>query len=388
MIDSTKTIPVADILVVDDTAANLQLLTVMLKERGHKVRPVPSGKLALQAAHRKTPDLILLDINMPEMDGYEVCMALKADPVLADVPVIFISANNEAMDKVMAFSIGGVDYITKPFQFDEVEARVETHLKIQRLQANLRQSNERLRVLEQLKTDLTNMLVHDMRTPLTSILSGLSTMESMGELNDLQKELLTMGIRGGQTLLGMVNDLLDISKMEDGSLQLERESLSPEELVRAALLQVQALAESKRLVLNTEIDPELPKLSADREKVQRTLMNLLGNALKFTPDGGTVTVAAKRDEKENAVLFAIRDTGEGIPQEAFEQIFDKFGQVESRHAGHTHSTGLGLTLCKMVVELHGGRIWVESQLGEGSVFQFTLPLEVLVAPRENPIAPD
>jgi len=215
-------VPTADILVVDDTPANLQLLAVMLKERGHKVRPVPTGKLALQAAHKQTPDLILLDINMPEMDGYEVCMALKADPILADVPVIFISANNEAMDKVMAFSIGGVDYITKPFQFDEVEARVETHLKIQRLQATLRQSNERLRVLEQLKSDLTNMLVHDMRTPLTSILSGLSTMESMGELNDLQKELLTMGIRGGQTLLGMVNDLLDISKMEDGSLQLER----------------------------------------------------------------------------------------------------------------------------------------------------------------------
>lgn len=364
----------AEILIVDDTPANLHLLAAMLKERGHKVRPVPSGKLALQAARRAQPELILLDINMPEMNGYEVCMELKADPQLAEIPVIFISANTDTMDKVKAFAIGGVDYVTKPFQFDEIEARVETHLKIRRLQLRLHDSNEQLHALEQHKADLTNMLVHDLRTPLTSILSGLMTMDSFGGLNDLQQEIISMGIQGGQTLLGMINDLLDISKMEDGSVKLTLEQLSPAELVSAALQQVQALAQGKGLVLQTDIAPELPMLNVDRDKVQRTLTNLLGNACKFTPGGGTITVAVRRAVEENAVLFAIHDTGEGIPHEAFKRIFEKFGQVETRKAGHNQSTGLGLTLCKMAVEMHGGRIWVESEPGEGSTFLFTLPL--------------
>lgn len=145
--------PSADILVVDDTPANLQLLSDMLKQRGHKVRPIPDGRLALQAARRKRPELILLDINMPEMSGYEVCDKLKADPSLSEVPVIFISANTDILDKVKAFALGGVDYVTKPFQFEEVEARVETHLEIRRLRLELVGLNRSLqdKVREQVK---------------------------------------------------------------------------------------------------------------------------------------------------------------------------------------------------------------------------------------------
>src|SRR4051812_43084471 len=136
--------PPASIMIVDDTPANLQVLTGMLKERGYKVRPVPSGKLALMAARREPPDLILLDTNMPEMNGYEVCEQLKADDVLEGIPVIFISALTEQLDKVKAFAIGGVDYITKPFQMEELHARVETHLKLRRLQFELEEANARL----------------------------------------------------------------------------------------------------------------------------------------------------------------------------------------------------------------------------------------------------
>src|SRR5471030_3229705 len=134
----------ASILIVDDAPANLQVLAGMLKDRGYKVRPVHSGKLALLAARRDPPDLILLDINMPEMNGYEVCQHLKADPDLRGIPVIFISALNENLDKVKAFSMGGVDYLTKPFQMEELHARVETHLKLRRLQIELEETNERL----------------------------------------------------------------------------------------------------------------------------------------------------------------------------------------------------------------------------------------------------
>ena len=165
-----------DILVVDDTQANLQLLTGMLKERGYKVRPVPTGKLALQAARSAPPDLILLDINMPELDGYEVCAQLKRDERTREVPVLFISALNETMDKVLAFGVGGLDYITKPFQFEEVDARVAAHLKLRRLQVelaarnhDLQQTNAELRRLQDLRDNLTQMIVHDLRSPLAGV---------------------------------------------------------------------------------------------------------------------------------------------------------------------------------------------------------------------------
>jgi putative two-component system response regulator len=150
---SSETHVSADILIVDDTPANLQLLGTMLRDRGHKVRPVTDGETALLAARRVVPDMILLDINMPNMDGYEVCARLKADPLLRNIPVIFISANTEAIDKVKAFSIGGVDYVTKPFQLDEVEARVETHLRIQRLSREINMFNDTLqiRIQDQIK---------------------------------------------------------------------------------------------------------------------------------------------------------------------------------------------------------------------------------------------
>ena len=160
---------VPNVIVVDDTPANLQLLTGMLKERGYKVRPVPSGKLALQAAKNDPPDLILLDIMMPEMDGYEVCERLKADEKLREIPVIFISALNETMDKVRAFGVGGVDYVTKPFQFEEVDARVRTHLELQRQRRKLKENYEQLRRLEELRDNLVHMIVHDLRNPLTGI---------------------------------------------------------------------------------------------------------------------------------------------------------------------------------------------------------------------------
>ncbi len=176
----TSTVQPADILIVDDTPANLQLLGGMLKDRGHRVRPVANGKLALQAAITTPPDLILLDISMPDPNGYEVCVQLKRQDRTRDIPVIFISALNETIDKVMAFGVGGVDYVTKPFQFEEVEARVACHLNLRRLQRDLTlrnnelwQSNEELRRLQELRDNLTHMIVHDLRSPLSGVIGTL-----------------------------------------------------------------------------------------------------------------------------------------------------------------------------------------------------------------------
>jgi signal transduction histidine kinase len=218
------------------------------------------------------------------------------------------------------------------------------------------------------------MIVHDMRTPLTSVIAGLQTLESAGPLNATQSECLAMALQGGKTLLGMVNDLLDISKMEDGSLKLECADLEVGRLAAEAVQQVAALADERRITLALEIAPGLPPLYADEDKLVRTLVNLLGNAIKFAPQGGTVTLAVCRSNTEKALLFSVSDTGEGIPTEAYGRIFEKFGQVDERKAGHRGSTGLGLTFCKMAVEAHGGRIWVDSELGHGSTFSFVIPL--------------
>ena len=370
-----------DVLIVDDTPANLQVLAGMLKDQSFRVRPVPSGKLALRAARSEPPDLILLDIMMPERDGYDVCAEIKRDPVLGDIPVIFISALTDTVDKVKAFGAGGVDYITKPFQFEEVQARVGVHLRLRRLQLELQSRNRQLqesynrqRDLEAMRDSLTHMIVHDLRTPLTSVISGLETVIAGGDLDELQSEMLDMALQGGNTLLGMINDLLDVHKMESGVLELERAALDPAQLARACADQVENLAREKGLELLLEVEDKVPPVAGDEEKLRRSLVNLLGNSIKFT-NRGSVKLTIHHDPDHDAVAFSVVDTGEGIPQDAFERIFDKFGQVQTRQAGRKMSTGLGLTFVKMVAEAHGGTVGVESELGAGSVFTLNIPAE-------------
>jgi signal transduction histidine kinase len=240
--------------------------------------------------------------------------------------------------------------------------------------AELQESYRRLQEVEKLRDDLTHMIIHDLRTPLTSVIAGMQTLDVVGDLNDEQQEMMNIAIGGGETLLGMINDLLDVEKLESGSMQLDYAALSAAALVASAVSQVASLAESKQLTLVRQVAADLPPLRGDENKLRRTLVNLLGNAIKFTLAGGTVTVEARRSEDGQSVVFSVSDTGEGIPPEAFGRIFEKFGQVASRQGGHMMSTGLGLTFCKLAVEAHGGHIGVESAPGQGSTFCFALPL--------------
>jgi signal transduction histidine kinase len=362
---------VPNVIIVDDTPANLQLLAGMLKERGYKVRPVPSGKLALQAAKNDPPDLILLDIMMPEMDGYEVCERLKADEKLREIPVIFISALNETMDKVRAFGVGGVDYVTKPFQFEEVNARVSTHLELQRQRSRLKENYEQLRSLEGLRDNLVHMIVHDLRSPLTGI-SGFLDLALALEKETLTEdglEYLQTAKRSTKAVIDMVSAVLDVSKMEAREMKLH---LVECDLVRMAadlISGMQSLKEEREMSLDAPPPPVT--VVADGDLLLRVIQNLLGNALKFTPSDGWIRLGIELDE--NRVCVRVRDNGPGIPAEYRERIFEKFGQVEARANGQKHSTGLGLTFCKLAVEAHGGSIGVESEIGKGSTFWFVLP---------------
>jgi signal transduction histidine kinase len=352
---ATKQQQVPNILIVDDMPANLLLLVRMLMERGYKPRTVLSGKLALQAARAEPPDLILLDIAMPEMNGYEVCEQLKADAALKDIPVIFISALNETIDKVKAFRVGGVDYVTKPFQFEEVYARVQTHLQLRRL--------------EKLRDDLTHMVVHDLRHPLTVICGFLDILEfhEAQKLSPSTRELVTVARRSAEDLLNMIGSILDVSKIGAGEMKLQREPCDLDALIRAVLAATQPLPDNRTVTFDAT-ESSLT-ITADVGLIRRVLQNLLSNALKYTPAGGDVRIVVTPSHGE--VRVAVTDTGPGIAPEYHQRIFEKFGQVEDRK--NRLGTGLGLTFCKLAVEAHGGRIGVESEVGKGSTFWLTLP---------------
>ena len=366
------------LLVVDDNEENRDVLARRLQKQGHWAVTAPGGREALDALAEQPFDLVLLDIMMPEMDGYEVLSRIKNNPQTQRLPVIMISALDEMDSVVRCIEMGAADYLPKPFNPTLLRARVGASLREKRARdrelrytAELAESYRKLQELERLRDDLTYMIVHDLRTPLTSLLSGLQTIPLVGDLNEIQTEMVEIAVDGGRTLLGMINDLLDVEKMEQESVPLEMTPLTAGGLIERAAAQVVLLAQSSGLTLAREAPLDLPPFPGDEDKLRRTIINLLGNAIKFTPVGGTITAAAELGE--GVVLFSIRDTGEGIPPEAFERIFEKFGQVENRKAGRKMSTGLGLTFCKLAVEAHGGRIWVESLPGQGSAFFFTIP---------------
>jgi signal transduction histidine kinase len=364
------------LLVVDDDAMNRDVLSRRLERQGHRVLTASNGPEALRLMQENAFEVVLLDIMMPDMDGYEVLGHLKADERLRGVPVIMISAIDEVKSVVRCIEAGAEDYLAKPFDPTLLKARIGASLEKKRgrdreslLFEQLQKNYKRLEEVEKLRDDMRNMIVHDLRTPLTAMIVGVEMLGSHGELTASQREMVGIAANGGQTLLGMINDLLDVEKMESGTARLHYEQLSAETLLTKAVTQVRSLAEMEGTELVSTIAAGLPLFAGDQKRLSRTLVNLIANAIKFTR-AGTVTITASQDEPQS-IRFAVRDTGSGIPADAFERIFEKFGQLD---AAHRVGTGLGLAFCKLAVEAHGGHIEVESTMGVGSTFSFTIPV--------------
>ncbi|HEX8236858.1 MAG TPA: response regulator [Abditibacteriaceae bacterium] len=367
------------ILVVDDVPTNVRVLAGILKIAGYDTLSASSGPEALELLQSQTPDVVLLDVMMPGMDGFEVCRHIRSDPARAFLPVVMVTALHETGDRIKALECGADDFLTKPVDDVEVLARVKSLVRVKRQRDALTQAYLDLQSLESLRDSLTMMLVHDLRTPLTTILGPLEMLQTgqFGGLEEVQKEIVAMSLRSGYRLLGLVNELLDVSKMESGEMTLHRSEVKVPDVVQDAVELVAKVNTNDMSRIQYGFEDDLPPISADEDLLRRVLVNLVANAMKFTRSDGTVTVSAARagtsDADSGTVIISVSDEGEGIPPEDRERIFEKFGQVESRRAGRKMSTGLGLTFCKLAVEAHGGRIWVESEMGKGSTFHCTIP---------------
>ena len=381
-----------NILIVDDTPENLQVLSKTLSKEGYKVRGAIEGEMAIKAAISSPPDLILLDIKMPDMNGYQVCEKLKINSKTRDIPIIFLSALDEVFDKVKGFELGGVDYITKPFQIEEVLARIEHQLTIQRLQKQLvlqnevlqteiqerKKAEERAQAASKAKSQFLANMSHELRTPLNAILGFSQVLDRDAELTTKQRDYIGIIHRSSQHLLELINDILDLSKIEAGQISLNESCFNVYDLLDRLEEMFQIEAQQKQIALLFLISANVPQyIKTDEQKLRGCLINLIGNAIKFTRSGNiAVTIALGENtppthDCEFELVFSVRDTGVGIAPEDMETLFEAFVQTENgKQSGE--GTGLGLAIARRFVRLMGGDITLTSTLGVGSTFQFNI----------------
>ena len=357
------------VLVVDDEERNRRLLRDVLISKGCRVTEARDGEEALVLARRELPDVILLDIMMPKFDGFEVCRSLKADTATMQIPILIVTALKERADSIKGLAAGADDFITKPIDTEEVSLRVRNALRMKRMHDQVSEDYEKLSVLEKLRDNLIHMVVHDMRTPLTAVLGSLDVVH--GEMADagIDLEMVQIGKAATDELMEMVNELLDVSRLEAGELPLHIETCEGSDVVEEATRLLDPTWAEVSIAL--DVPPETVPLQCDRNLIRRVITNLAGNAIKFTPRGGQVTVMLRSTDTD--VNISVTDTGRGIAPEHHDRVFEKFGQIEARQDGVKHSSGLGLTFCKLAVESHGGKIGLESEVGKGCTFWFTLP---------------
>jgi two-component system sensor histidine kinase/response regulator len=367
------------LMIVDDEPENLDVLEELLTRAGYRVAAFPSGELALAAALQEAPGLVLLDVRMPGMDGYEVCRRFKADAGLQPIPILFISALVATDDIAAGFACGGVDYLGKPFRQSEVLARVRTHLALRDAYVRLAAEHANLRVLEHQRDMLTRMLVHDMRGPLQVIgghlelLAGYSA--SVPWPND-ECDSLQAATRGVRSLNQLVCNLVDLSRLETVGMPVHLRPVSAAAVFQAAL--ALALAPANRYQIVLQIADDCPWLLCDLDLCARIIANLLTNVFKHAPHPGPIVLGAAPHPA--GVRLWVSDCGPGIPAQFHQRIFEKFEVADQLLGRARASSGLGLAFCKLAAIAQGGSIGVDSLLGSGSTFWCTLP----VAPATGP----
>ncbi len=369
----------AKILAVDDMQINLDLISTVLQTEECTVVTAIDGKTAIRKAKSNYFDLILLDVMMPEMDGFEVCQVLKNYPMTKDIPVIFLTALNNQENIEKAFSYGAVDYISKPFSKGELRARVHLHVELKQTMDELVKAKKAAEAAAEAKALFLANMSHEIRTPMNGIIGMVDILKNT-PLTKEQKEYLSIIESSGENLLTIINDILDYSKIEAGRIELEKIPFQLSRELKNVIQMLKVMADKKNLYLKLDIKEGVPDyLMGDPVRLKQIIINLMNNAIKFTDKGG-VTLSVEKQEMHDGksvnLLFKVADTGIGISEEGRQKLFQSFSQVDKSTTRKYGGTGLGLAISKNLSHLMGGSIGVDSVEGHGSTFWFTVVLDI------------
>lgn len=360
------------LLIVDDEPDNLRILSSLLREE-HQVIIAKSGAQALTLAEEKQPDLILLDVVMPNMTGFEVIEVLKSKPSTSDIPVIFITGLHSSKDETTGFELGAVDYIHKPFNPAVVKSRVASQLQIIQQRRELKELSEELQRASEAKGMFLANMSHEIRTPLTTIIGYTESLQA-NELPELERpEALGIINNSSKHLLALLNDILDFSKIEAGELAIEMLNTDLNQLLEQVHVMCQELAKKKGLSIDWHLQSPVPThIDTDPTRVKQILINLLSNAIKFTAQGN---INILLNLSEHTLTVAVVDQGIGIAEDKLAKLFTSFNQVDNSTSRQYGGTGLGLSISQSLANKLGGEISVDSELGKGSTFTLKLPIE-------------
>ena len=362
-----------EVLIVDDIPENLQVLSNILHEKGIDISFSTDGKQALEAVKFNKPDLILLDISMPVMDGFEVCENLQNNPETKEIPIIFLTARTQSEDVVKGFKIGAVDYVTKPFNSSELVSRVFTHLELKKSRDIIKNQNQQLEELNAMKDRFFSIIAHDLKNPFNTLI-GFSELliENFYDYDEAKTlrylKLIANSSRQGFALL---ENLLQWSRSQTGRIKIKRKKQALLPIVEEVFELYQTGADRKSINIIIDVPKDLSAVF-DKDMIHTIVRNLVSNAIKFTHENGEVVVRA--EQKDELVVFSIKDNGTGMSQEIKEKLFRIDVSHTSPGTNQEKGTGLGLILCKEFIEQNQGEIWVESEQDKGSVFYFTLPV--------------
>ncbi|NDJ53188.1 MAG: response regulator [Chloroflexi bacterium] len=365
------------VLIVDDSIEGSRSLAALLELEGATVLLAHNGQQALDIIfNRDDLDVVILDVMMPGMNGMEVLTVIRDNPDTAELPVIMMTALDETTDMVRGFELGATDYVTKPAQFEVLWARIRTQYKIKKLQDQILEDLRTVRQLNLMKDKFLQITAHDLKNPLSNIIMGIDVVDLAFQPTGApidHNEILDRMRVSARTMLNIINDFLDLQAMQSGKLRLRLRPMQLNDVAELVVKQYQAYADAKAIPIHLALAEDLPRVPGDYDRLSQVATNLVSNAIKFSTAGHPVIVRTLLGD-DQYIRFEVEDNGPGIPEDEMPQLFTEFSRLTNQPTGGEKSSGVGLSISRHMIDLHGGQIGADSVLGQGSTFWFALPL--------------